>query len=653
MQKPTETPDPVERFAVNAKAEKDSSDAEIGGQQRVLRPWESQLVFWACVVFTTFHLYVLNLQPMDPWLFRAAHVTFGSAIGFFVFAAWSGRKSHGIPWYDWIAAAISVAIFVYIKINLDELQFNAGVITSTADFIMAATGVLLLLEITRRCAGLALPLIASLFLLYCFVGPWMPGVLYHRGFAVADTFSFIYSMEGVFGPTTAVSSTYIILFITFSAFLQVSKIGEYFIDFSFALAGRARGGPAKVAVVSSALMGTINGTSAGNVAATGTFTIPLMKRVGYRPQSAAAIEAAASTGGQLMPPVMGAGAFIMAEITGVPYTDIMIAATLPALLYFVSVYFMIDNEARRMNMKGMNSADLPQMRKVLRRSYQFIPLVILIGGLVMGYSVIRAGTLGLISALVTSWLSAETRMGPRQILDGLHQGAKGTLQLLAVCATAGIIVGVIGLTGIGLRFSSMILAVAENSQLLALTFAMMISILLGMGMPTTAAYAVAASVVAPGLIKLGIEPLVAHMFIFYYAVISSITPPVALAAYAGAAIAGSDPMRTSMTAFKYGMAAFIVPFMFFYSSGLLMQGDDMMLIARNGTTALIGVYLLAAGLQGWYFGRADWVARGLVAAAALTLIHGGMLTDGVGVGLAVLAFIYQKMIGVKRATAAP
>jgi TRAP transporter 4TM/12TM fusion protein len=331
----------------------------------------------------------------------------------------------------------------------------------------------------------------------------------------------------------------------------------------------------------------------------------------------------------------------------VPYTDIMIAATLPALLYFVSVYFMIDNEARRMNMQGMRPEDLPQMMKVLVRCYQFIPLIILIGGLVAGYSVIRAGTLGLISALIVSWLNPETRMGPRRILDGLHQGAKGTLQLLAVCATAGIIVGVIGLTGIGLRFSSMILAVAENSQFIALIFAMMISILLGMGMPTTAAYAVAASVVAPGLIKLGIEPLVAHMFIFYYAVISSITPPVALAAYAGAAISGSDPMRTSVTAFKYGMAAFIVPFMFFYSSGLLMQGDDTMLIVRNGATALIGVYLLAAALQGWYFGKPVLLLRAVLLAAALTLIHGGTMTDTIGVGLAVLAFFYQRFVGAK------
>jgi TRAP transporter 4TM/12TM fusion protein len=406
------------------------------------------------------------------------------------------------------------------------------------DVVVGVVGTLLVLDLTRRCAGLALPIIATVFLLYCVVGPWMPGVLHHKGIDLALLFTYVYSMEGVFGPTTAVSSTYIILFITFAAFLQVSKVGDYFIDFAFAVAGRRRGGPAKVAVLSSALMGTINGTSAGNVAATGTFTIPLMKMVGYPPRSAAAIEAAASTGGQLMPPVMGAGAFIMAEITGIKYADIMVAAVLPSLLYFLAVYFMVDNESKRLNMSGLPADELPRIGEMARRAYLFAPLVILIGGLVMGYSVIRAGTLGLISALIVSWLHAETRMGPKRILDALHLGAKGTIQLMAVCACAGIIVGVIGLTGVGLRFSSMILAIAGDSQFLALVFAMLIAILLGMGMPTTAAYAVAASVVAPGLIKLGISPLVAHMFVFYYAVISAITPPVALAAYAGAAIAG-------------------------------------------------------------------------------------------------------------------
>jgi TRAP transporter 4TM/12TM fusion protein len=292
-------------------------------------------------------------------------------------------------------------------------------------------------------------------------------------------------------------------------------------------------------------------------------------------------------------------------------------------------------------MRGMTSDELPSLVAMLKRIYMFAPLIILIGGLVSGYSVIRSGTLAMLSTLVVSWLSIETRMGPRKFLDALHLGAKGTIQLIAVCACAGLIVGVIGLTGIGGRFSNMILAIAGQSQFMALIFAMIIAIILGMGMPTTAAYAVAASVVAPGLIKLGISPLVAHMFVFYYAVISAITPPVALAAYAGAAISGSDPMKTSVTSFIYGMAAFLVPFMFFYSPALLMQSDSTWEIVHYAVTAFLGVYLLAAALQSWYFGLAKGWIRLLLLAASLTLISGGFYTDIVGVSLAVLAFLIQ------------
>lgn len=633
--------DAVPHPDLNTKASQAAENAEVGGEQRELRPFEKQIFFWSCVAFTLFHIVVLNMFPMDPWLYRSAHVSFGCALGLMMYKA--GQKAgKGVPIIDWIAIIASVACFVYIFINLDALLFRAGAAPEPGDVVIGVIGTLLILEVTRRSAGLALPIIALVFLLYCMVGPWMPGVLYHRGISFDLLFSFLYSMEGVFGPTTAVSSTYIILFITFAAFLQVSKVGDYFINFAFAVAGKARGGPAKVAVLSSALMGMINGTSAGNVAATGTFTIPLMKKVGYPPRSAGAIEAAASTGGQLMPPVMGAGIFIMAEITGIPYLELMVAATLPALLYFLAVYFMVDNESKRLNMRGMSSDELPSLVAMLKQLYLFVPLFILVGGLVMGYSVIRSGTLALVSTFVVSWLNFETRMGPRKLLDALHLGAKGTIQLIAVCACAGLIVGVIGLTGIGGRFSNMILDIAGESQFLALVFAMLIAMILGMGMPTTAAYAVAASVVAPGLIKLGIEPLVAHMFVFYYAVISAITPPVALAAYAGAAIAGSDPMETSVTSFMYGMAAFLVPFMFYYSPALLMQSDSVWQIIHYASTAILGVYLLAASLQSWFFGLAKGWIRLVLLAASLLLIAGGLFTDLAGLALVVIAFLIQR-----------
>jgi len=342
---------------------------------------------------------------------------------------------------------------------------------------------------------------------------------------------------------------------------------------------------------------------------------------------------------------MGAGAFIMAEVTGIPYTEIMVAALIPAILYFISIYFMVDNEARRAGMRGLPRNELPVFAVLAKQVYLFTPIVMLIGALFMGYSVIRAGTLSLIAAVVVSWLSPH-KLGLLGIVRALELTSKMAVQLIAVCACAGIIVGVIGLTGVGLRFSSMLLQVAATSQFLALVFAMGISILLGMGMPTTAAYAVAASVVAPGLQQLGIPPLVAHFFVFYYAVISAITPPVALAAYAGAAIAGSDAMRTSVSAFKLGLAAFIVPFMFVYSPGLLME-DSWGNIVHNALTASFGVYLLSAAVQGWFFGRMPYWTRAVLLVAALTMIEGGWTTDIIGLGLAVAMFLWQRRMAVK------
>jgi len=635
------------------KATQLAERAEVGANQRPLRGWESRLVFGVAVGFTVFHLAVLNIYPIDPWLFRSFHVSVGSVIGFCIFSARSVETRRGVPWYDWLAVLISLSGFLYIYSNLDELLFRAGVAPTPWDTAIAGISILLILELARRSSGLTLPVIAGLFVLYCFVGPWMPGVLHHRGFPLDNVLTFVYSMDGIFGITTAISSTYLILFITFGAFLQASGAGEYFIKFALAVAGRARGGPAKVAVISSALMGTINGSAVGNVATTGTFTIPLMKRLGYPAQTAGAIEAVASTGGMIMPPIMGAGAFIMAEITGIPYADIAVAAAIPAVVYFLAVYFMVDGEARRRGMRGLTKGELPKWNVVMRYSYQFIPLFVLIGALVSGYSVIRSGTLGIASAFVVSLLRPETRLGPHKVLEALHLGAKGTIQLMAVLACAGIIVGVIGLTGIGLRFSSLLIALAGNSQFFALIFAMLISIILGLGMPATAAYAVAASVVAPGLIQLGVHPLVAHMFIFYYSVISAITPPVALAAYAGAAIAGSGPMRTSVVAFKYGLAAFIVPFNFFYAPALLMQGETLSIV-HVAVTACVGVYLLACALQGWFLGRAaGMVVRAGLLIASLLLIEGQLVTDVLGIVLAVGMFVLQRSSSDRSQNVAP
>lgn len=641
--------------------------------------------------------YAADMQFPPPWVFNWFGPALVVAALTAVLSGWVfGSRGHAVSWTDWVLVLAALCVGFYMIFNLQVLQFRAGVLPMQPDFLTAFTGIVLVLELTRRLAGLALPIIAMLFIAYVFLGTELPGFLQHNGATPERFFSYLYALDGVFGVTTAVSSTYIILFIIFGAFLQASKVGDYFVNFAFSVAGAARGGPAKVAVFASALMGTINGTSAGNVVATGSMTIPLMKRVGYGSRSSAAIEAAASTGGQILPPVMGAGAFIMAEVTEIPYTEIVVAAVIPALLYFVAIFFMVDGEALRKGLKGIPRKDLPVMREMLKRVYLFAPLLILVVALFSGNSVIRAGSLALLITMIVAsplryslklslpvaivallgitglnvfgiltmpslmetagievprWLSILAILGLALVLakgmgftrsiKGLELGARMSLQILAVCACAGIIVGVIAFTGVGGRFANVLLLLAEGSQLVALIFAMMISILLGMGMPTTAAYAVAASVVAPGLQRMGIDPLVAHMFVFYYAVISAITPPVALAAFAGAGISGANPLSTSVESFKVGLAAFIVPFMFFYSPGLLMQGE-WLVIARNVVTALFGVYLLAGAVVGYFKGPLTWYARLPLVVAAILMISGTLVTDLIGIAIAVIVFLLQR-----------
>ena len=710
---------------------KDFSDVEVGedhalahnvdeepveANRRLFKGALLKFVSLLAILYSSFHLYSLNIAPLETWSFRIVHIAGTLVLGFVLFAgarfvsAEEGSARH--RWTTWIGAVALIPAFyvlyqtfsfwqlvqngaMRIPVELETWHFGwpllaaigTGIVVSwfhqrersrfsvpdlvlivcsiavAAYFLVAYNtsmrmstgtsfapigisfaavgGTALIMELTRRVAGLALVVIGLIFLAYVFAGPYLPGFLGYPGLSVQRFFSQVYTDAGILGPTTAVSSTYIILFIIFAAFLQSSKVGDYFVNFAFAVAGRSRGGPAKVSIFASGLMGMINGTSAGNVVSTGSLTIPLMKKVGYSKKSAGAVEAAASTGGQIMPPIMGAGAFIMAEITGIPYTEIAIAAIIPAILYFASVYFMVDFEAAKTGMRGMREDELPKLRAMVKQCYLFLPIIILIVSLFMGYSVIRAGTLAMVSAAVVSWFSPN-KMGFREVLHALETASYMAIQIVVVCAAAGVIVGVISLTGVGARFSVLLLDVAEASQLLALIFAMFISILLGMGMPTTAAYAVAASVVAPGLVQLGIEPLTAHFFVFYFAVVSAITPPVALASYAAAAISGAKAMETSVASFRIGIAAFIVPFMFFYNGALLMEAGWFD-IARALVTALFGVYMLSGGVLGW-FGNvtASWVARLLLIGAALLMIEGGFVSDLAGVALAVIVFLMQR-----------
>jgi TRAP transporter 4TM/12TM fusion protein len=564
-----------------------------------------------------------GIKSNEIWLFGVPLVI--ATVGGIVLSWFHKRERHAFSQPDIVLAICGAAVAAYLIAIYGTLMRNS---TGTpfapiGISIAAVAGTALILELTRRVAGLALVIIAAVFLVYVFAGQFLPGFLNAPAVTWQRFFSQVYTDAGILGPTTAVSSTYIILFIIFAEFLQASKVGDYFVNFAFALAGRARGGPAKVAIFASGLMG--------------------MKKVGYPKRTAGAIEAAASTGGQIMPPIMGAGAFIMAEITGIPYQDIAIAAIIPAVLYFVSVYFMVDFEAARLGMRGMREDELPKFKDMVRRVFLFLPIVILIAALFMGYSVIRAGTLATISAAVVSWLTPY-RMGIKSTIKAFELAGVMSIQIITVCACAGIIVGVISLTGVGARFSSLLLGIADQSQFLALFFAMCISILLGMGMPTTAAYAVAASVVAPGLVQLGIPALTAHFFVFYFAVLSAITPPVALASYAAAGISGSNPMATSVASFKIGIAAFIVPYMFYYNGALLMDGSWFDVI-RAGLTAVFGVFLLSGGVQGWFVGaRAAWFVRAGLIFASLCMIEGGLISDLIGVAMTAGLFFVQKVI---------
>ncbi|WP_051321584.1 TRAP transporter permease [Chrysiogenes arsenatis] len=612
----------------------------------------------AAVLISVFHIYSLVFYPIDPWVFRILHVMTLSTLGFLLFPGWSSackQKPHVI---DWLMVIASIVVGVYIIQDYQAMMFRMGVMPTTLDFYMCIVGTFLVLDMARRVSGWSLVILCLVFIGYSFLGPFLPGMLYHRGYSMERFFTYIYSLDGVFSVPTDISSKYIIIFIIFSAFLTVSGVGKFFVEWAFSVSGHLRGGPAKVAVLASALMGTINGTSAGNAVATGSLTIPLMKKVGYNPRFAAATEAVASAGGQIMPPVMGAGVFIMAEMTGIKYTTIMMAGILPAILYFASTYFMVDKEASKLNLLGVPRHLLPPLGDVMRRMYMFLPIVILFGMLMMGVSVIRSGFYAIIAAFLISWVNKENRMGFGKVYKALETGAKGSIQLMGVCAAAGIIMGVIALTGIGLKFSSLLLGIAGTSEFLAMFFAMCIAIVLGMGMPTTAAYAVAASVVAPGLISMGIEPLIAHFFVFYFACVSAITPPVALASYAASAISGSDPMKTGYTSFRLGIAAYIVPFMFFYAPDLLLNGE---LLDKMGhtyidvilrfATAMLGIFALSSAVQSWFFGHVVRWKQAVLFITAFALVSPDHMTDVIG--LAVLIALYFTQRKKKDAPPAP
>lgn len=639
----------------------DVDDMEFASARRDLAGWQGHLWRACAAVFVFWHLWILLVEPVDPTVSRAVHVFAGAALGFALFAPrTTGQPGSRVPWYDLLLILPCLLIPLHYILDADGIEMRSFMGPNAQDLLAAGIGTLIVLEFARRTAGIVMPIIALVFIAYCFVGPWLPGILWHRGVALDQALVELFNNNGVLGTIVQVSATFIIMFVVFATFLQTSKAGDYFNDFALALVGRLRGGPAKVTVISGILFGTISGSAVANVVASGAFTIPMMRRVGYDRATAAAVEATSSTGGQITPPVMGAGAFIMAEVLGIPYTEIALAGLIPALLFYIANYIHCDLNARKAGIRGLPRDELPRWTHIARHAYMTAPLLLLIWMLVQGYSPFRAAAWGIAATLLIMFFTALVHRVLRQgenpllailgaarelvadIYATLHGSMREMMQLIAVCAAAGIVAGAIGLTGVGGRFATMLLDVAGTSEFLAMVFAMLVAIVLGMGVPTTAAYAIAGAVVAPGLIRIGVPPLSAHMFIFYFAILSAITPPVALASFAAASMARADMWRTSVISVKLGLATFIVPYMFWISPSLLAQGA-LPAILQAFATAAIGVWLLACATEGWMRnGPLPLPMRLLSAAGGLMLMVPEGYTDLAGLAVAVGLFLWQQ-----------
>ena len=593
-----------------------------------------------------FHLYSAGVAPFTALVQRPVHRAFMAALGFLGVGArkrpqGSAAGGEGAQDSRWIGGSLTAALIlgvvlsaIYLVTQNEALVRRAGSPT-TLDLVGGLLTLLVVLELARRTTGWGLVAVSLLALLYAVAGPYLPGILAHRGYGFSRLMEHLYlSTEGVWGVPLGVSADFVYLFVLFGALLDMAGGGGLLIGLADRVAGRSQGGPAKTAAVASAFMGSLSGSAVANVVTTGTFTIPLMRRSGFKPFFAGAIEAAASTGGQLMPPIMGAGAFILATWTNIPYTRVAIAAIVPALLYYVALLMAIHFRAGRMGLKG---GERKEKEPVLPRLHLLLPLGFIVLLLAMGRSPMRAAFWGVVTGLGVSFLTKSTRPGLDRIEKALLAAGAGAVQVAAACAAAGIVVGVASLTGIGLRMSGLIITVSQGNLFLALLLTALGSIILGMGLPTTAAYVVLAALGAPALIELGVPVLAAHLFIFYFGCVANVTPPVSLAAYAASGIAGAPPLRTAWTAMVLALAGFLVPFMFVYAPPLLLQGSASEILLVSGT-AIAGVTALAAAAMGFLRRDLLFWERALLLTGALALIFPGLASDGYG--LVVLLVIF-------------
>jgi len=596
----------------------------------------SKVVAILCIALSCFHIYTAGFGTLPTTLQRAWHLTFILTLIFLLYPS----KSKWFRCLDYFLSAAGAASGLYIVLSYNTLVYRVGN-PNLVDIIFGCVLCLLVLEATRRTSGWALVIVSLVAVLYTAFGHLIPGDFGHRQYTLVRIVNTFYvGGEGLFGSTMGVAATYIVTFCIFGAFLAESGGTKVFMDLAYAVAGRFRGGPAKIAVISSALMGTINGTATANVVTTGTFTIPLMKKMGYKPETAGAVEAVASSGGAIMPPVMGAGAFIMSELTGIPYSRIIIAALIPAVIYYISIFFSVDFEACKLHLRGIPKEELPKLGPALRKSLAFfVPLLTLIFFIcIQKKSVLRSAFYALIAIIACNLIfGGENRMKPKQYLKALISGAKGTLMVSMACCCVGLVVGTISLTGLGLKLTSLLLAIAGNSQLLALLMVMLITIIMGMALPATPAYIIVAVIACTAMEAFGIEKLIAHLFVYYFCVFAPITPPVCIASYAAASIAKSNPMKTGVTGMRLAIAGFLCPFMMVYSPALTCIGSagEVVLAAA---TACLGAIAFSAFAIGWFRSNLTVVSRILCLVAGAFMLIQGIYSDIIG--FAILAFIY-------------
>lgn len=625
----------------------------------------AKIIAIIAIAFSAFQFFTAGFGTLLSVRQRSLHIIFAYVLGFLLYPATEKSDKSKPTVLDYILAVLTVIVFGYLFMNVEEIANKAGNAT-TLDLILGVSAILITLEVTRRVVGAALPIVAIVFLLYAKLGPYLPGILAHRGFSFERIISHMYlTLEGILGIPIGVSATFVFMFILFGSFLDKTGVGKFFIDLAFALTGHTKSGPAMTAVVASGLMGSVSGSSVANTVTTGAFTIPLMKKTGYEPYFAGAVEATASTGGQIMPPVMGAAAFIMAEFTGISYLSICIAAAIPALLYYFGVGVMVHLEASKLGLKGLPKEELPKVGKILKEEgYLLLPLIAIIVLLVMQYTPTRAAFVAIVisvfMALIASILKKDGSFKLTDILEALEAGGKGAVSVACACACAGIVVGVVTLTGLGLRVAEMIVTLAAGRLLPTLLLTMIASIILGMGLPTTAKYIVLATMAVPALIKLDVNLMAAHLFILYFGVVADITPPVALAAYAGAGIAGANAMKTGFQAVKLASAAFIVPYLMCLNPSLILVDEivettiHFLPIYRALpviVSALIGMLCLAGGIEGYLLTNSKWYERAVLIIAAVLLLDPGFLTDAIGLGALILVYLLQKSRVKKEATA--